>query len=252
MLPEISLFAYFDGLEDPRRAQNRRHPLIKYLEHSDQVISGADTWVDIERYGVAQQDWLRHFLDLRNGIPSHDTFGRVFRGLDEEAFEASFARWTLSLCEHSAGELAAVDGEKNYGVVMPAPMAGRGIWLGRAWATQNRLVWGQEKVGEKSNEITAVPALLKQLDITGYGVTRDALNTQTAIAQPSGAAQTDYIMAVQGNQDTLAQDLQMLFSGLTAYHSENVQYETAQTQRQGHNRQEFRQVWVGQTLDYVA
>ena len=138
---------------------------------------------------------------MRNGIPSHDTFDRVFRGLDEEAFEASFARWTLSLCEHSAGELAAVDGKKLRGSYARA--YGRSdIWLGRAWATQNRLVWGQEKVGEKSNEITAVPELLKQLDITGYGVTRDALNTQTAIAQPSGAAQADYIMAMQGNQDT--------------------------------------------------
>jgi len=113
MLPESNLLAYFAAIDDPRIEKNRKHPLINVIGIAILgVICGADNWVEIERYGKAKQTWLSEFLDLTNGIPSHDTFGRVFRWLDAEQFQASFMAWTRGLCHLSEGQLVALDGKK--------------------------------------------------------------------------------------------------------------------------------------------
>src|SRR6266536_1272141 len=113
MLPETSIVAHFAQLDDPRDTRNRKHPLINVISIAILgVISGADTWVDIERYGQSKREWLGTFLDLENGIPSHDTFGRVFRWLDSEAFQAQFMSWTKQICQHSGGRVVALDGKK--------------------------------------------------------------------------------------------------------------------------------------------
>ena len=244
MLSETNIFSYFADLEDPRTGNNVSHPLENVITIAIlAVICGADGWVDVERYGKAKKDWLDTFLDLKKGIPSHDTFGRVFRWLDEEAFQSRFVRWTASICQQTQGEVVAIDGKKLRR--SQEKRKGReGIWMVSAWASENRLVLGQKKVDEKSNEITAVPDLLAQLDISGCVVTLDALNTQTAIAKQIVDADADYILAVKKNQGTLYEDLEMLFDGFEEEHYQSVSYQTAQKTNEGHDRQEYRQLWV--------
>lgn len=248
---EESIFKYFSELEDPRSEINLTHPLINVVSIAILgTICGADDWVAIELYGKAKVDWLATFLDLsKGGIPSHDTFGRVFRWLDEEAFQAKFIEWTAQICQATAGEVVALDGKK-----LRRSGDSRndrdGIWMVSAWASENRMVLGQTKVDEKSNEISAIPHLLAQLDLSGCVVTVDAINTQTAIARQIVDAQADYIMAVKGNQGTLYEDLQLLFEGFEEALYQSVNYETARRANQGHGREEYRQVWVVSEPEY--
>ena len=250
MSPESSIMRYFADMEDPRTGDNITHPLINVVMIAILgVICGADGWVDIERYGNAKREWLSSFLDLKEGIPSHDTFGRVFRWLDEDQFQARFIEWTASLCEGSDGQLVAVDGKKLRRS-QERRRGHEGIWMVSAWANENRLVLGQKKVDDKSNEITAVPELLAQLDITGCVVTVDALNTQTAIARQIVDGGADYILAVKKNQGTLYEDMEMLFEGFEQTHYQQVTYESVQRENEGHDRQEFRQIWVVSEPEY--
>jgi len=157
MLPESSILAYYGGLDDPRIEKNRKHPLLNVIAIAILgVICGAENWVDIERYGKAKQEWLGQFLDLSHGVPSHDTFGRVFRWLDAEAFQKRFIAWTERICEMSGGKSVAVDGKKLRRSQDRVHQRD-GIWIVSAWVSENRLVLGQRKVDEKSNEITAIP-----------------------------------------------------------------------------------------------
>jgi predicted transposase YbfD/YdcC len=251
MLPETSLFAYFVGLEDPRIEKNRDHPLINVLVIAILgVICGADNFTEIERFGWAKAEWLSTFLDLENGIPSHDTFGRVFRWLDETAFEEAFVNWMQSLCRVSQGEIIALDGKKLRGSEEKSSKR-PGIWMVSAWAKENRLVLGQKQVDEKSNEITAMPELLSRLDITGAVVTVDALNSQTHLAEVIVAAGANYIFAIKGNQGTVYEDLHLLFEGCEQDNYEGVVFETARSHSEAHGRNEFRQVFVVKESDYL-
>ena len=251
MLAETSIVAHFAQLDDPRDVRNRKHPLINVISIAILgVISGADTWVDIERYGQSKREWLGTFLDLENGIPSHDTFGRVFRWLDSEAFQAQFMRWTEQICHHSGGRVVALDGKKlrrsqdnNH--------QREGIWMVSAWTSENRMVLGQRKVDEKSNEITAIPLLLSALDIHGCVVTMDALNTQTEIAATIIKQGADYILPVKGNQGSVYEDMQDLFEGFESDNYDAVIYDTAKQVNEGHDRQEIRQCWVVHQPGYL-
>lgn len=247
---ESSVLSYFGDLEDPRTDKTLTHPLINMVSIAILgTICGADDWVAVETYGNAKKEWLATFLDLSNGIPSHDTFGRVFRWLDEEAFQLKFAEWTAQICEATEGEIVAMDGKKLRGSG-DSRHARDGIWMVSAWASENRMVLGQTKVAEKSNEITAIPQLLAQLDLSGCIVTVDALNTQTAFAQQIIDAQADYIMAVKGNQGTLYDDLKLLFDGFEEEMYQSVHYETARSTNSAHGREEYRQIWVVTEPDY--
>ena len=250
MTLESSILQDFADIEDFRVERNRIHPLINIVTIAILgVICGADTWVDIERYGEAKAEWLSRFLDLKHGIPSHDTFGRVFRWLEEDAFQARFVRWTSRVCAASEGQVVAVDGKK-----LRRSGDSRhdkdGIWMVNAWAVENRMVLGQKKVDDKSNEITAIPELLAQLDLSDCVVTVDALNTQTAIATQIVEAQADYILAVKANQGTLYEDLVDLFNGFEVDAYQNVVFQTAQQTSDGHGRDEFRQVWLVSQPEY--
>jgi hypothetical protein len=157
MMPEIGILTYFAELDDPRIEKNQKHPLINIISIAILgVICGADTWVDIERYGKAKQEWLGTFLDLKNGIPSHDTFGRVFRWLDSEQFQAQFIAWTQHICELTMSQLVSLDGKKLRRS-HDKQHKRDGIWMVSAWAGENRMVLGQVKVDEKSNEISVIP-----------------------------------------------------------------------------------------------
>lgn len=247
---EESILSYFTDLEDPRSERNRSHPLINVVSIAILgTICGADTWTSIETYGNAKVSWLGTFLDLSRGIPSHDTFGRVFRWLDEDAFQARFTTWTAQICQATDHQVVAIDGKKLRR--SHDRQRGRdGIWMVSAWASENRIVLGQTKVDEKSNEITAIPDLLAQLDLSDCVVTVDALNTQTAIAAQIVNADADYIMTVKGNQSTLFEDLQLLFESFEDDFYRDVDYETAKTINQGHGREEYRQVWVVNRPEY--
>ena len=252
MLPETSIINHFAQLEDPRDERNRKHPLMNMITIAILgVLGGADTWVDIERYGQSKQEWLGTFLDLSHGIPSHDTFGRVFRWLDSEAFQAHFVAWTQQVCTVTGGQVVAVDGKK-----LRRSQDGiherDGIWMVSAWASENRMVLGQRKVDDKSNEITAIPLLLAALDIRGCVVTMDALNTQTATATEILNQGADYLLPVKGNQGTLHEDLQDLFDGFEAETYQDVVYETAKQVSEGHHRREVRQCWVVAQPEYCA
>ncbi len=252
MFPETSILSYFADMDDPRIEKNRKHPLINVLTIAVLgVLSGADTWVDIEDYGQAKQAWLSTFLDLKNGIPSHDTFGRVFRWLDAEQFQARFMDWTQAICQATKGQVVALDGKKLRRS-QDTSHDRDGIWMVSAWMSDNRMVLGQRKVDDKSNEITAIPQLLSGLDLTGCVVTIDAIGTQTEIAKAIVKAKADYILPVKANQKTLYEDMHLLFEGFEQTDYADVVYETAKHETEGHDRREIRQCWVVKQAEYRA
>jgi len=204
-----SLLDHFRELADPRAEHLLEHQLIDIIGLTIcAVICGADSWVDIENYGKAKVDWLKGFLGLANGIPSHDTISRLFAALDPDALRECFLNWVRAVAQLSQGEVIAIDGK----TLRHSYERGKGaIHMVSAWASQNRLILGQVKVDEKSNEITAIPELLKVLDLQGCIVTIDAMGTQTAIAQEIVARGGDYILSLKGNHKNLHEDVQQLF-----------------------------------------
>ena len=170
------------------------------------MISGAESWNDMEAYSHSKEDFLRSFLDLPNGIPSHDTFNRVFSNIDSEQFERCFIEWVQTLAALQPREVIAIDGKTIKGA-----KAGGGkspVHMVSAWANENGLVLGQVKVSEKSNEITAIPKLLEALSLEGTVVTIDAMGCQTEIAKEITGRKADYILAVKENQPQLHQDIE--------------------------------------------
>lgn len=209
--PESNLHRAFENLADPRKHVNKKHPLINIIAITIcGVISGAEGWADIERYGVSKREFLGTFLDLSEDIPSHDTFGRVFRWLDPDELASCFYAWTQLVYQFTKGEVIAIDGKCLRG--SRAEEHGKAaIHMVSAWATENNLVLAEARVTDKSNEITAIPRLLNLLDIKDCTVTIDAMGCQTEIAQQIIAQGGDYVLSVKGNQDTLLADIQITF-----------------------------------------
>lgn len=246
--PMSSMERYFGGLPDPRQGQNVQHPLLSIITIAiSAVVCGADSWVDIAMFGEAKQDWLASFVALPHGIPSHDTFGRVFRHLNPEAFEACFREWTQMICELTAGEVVALDG-KQLRRSKDGSLGREGIRLVSVWATENRLVLAQEAVAEGSNEIPTLTKLLGLLDLSGSVVTLDGIGCQTEIVEAIVQQQADYVIAVKANQETLAYDVQAAFEPTTRA----FQPLYAKTVNKGHGRVEIRQCWVTDAPDVMA
>ena len=193
---------YFSGLEDPRVERTKEHGLqdIIFITIAA-VICGAETWNDIENYGKSKEPWLKGFLQLPNGIPSHDTFNRVYSALDPEKLEECFLKWVRSISVLTQGEVIGIDGKSICG--SKARGSKSIVHMVSAWASQNQLSLGQVKVNDKSNEITAIPKLLDKLVINGCIVTIDAMGCQTKIAEKIISKGADYILAVKGNQGSL-------------------------------------------------
>jgi predicted transposase YbfD/YdcC len=251
-LPENSILSYFADLDDPRRGQYLSHPLINIITIAILgTLCGADGWTEIEEYGKAKQEWLATFLELRKGIPSHDTFGRVFSWLDPDQFHKRFMEWTQQLCDQTDGQLVSLDGKKLRGS-KDGTHGKDGIWIVSAWMQANRLVLGQYKVDEKSNEITALPLLLNQLDITGCIVTIDAMGTQTEIAETIINGNADYILAVKKNHKSLFEDIEMLFEGFEQNEYHDVEYDSYKQITDAHSRREIRHCWVVHHHDYLT
>ena len=244
----------FAEMEDPRIDRTKRHELqdIIFIVICG-VICGADNWVEIEAFGHAQEQWLKRFLALPNGIPSHDTFGRVFASLDAEQFQVCFERWIKSVSRTTAGEVIAIDG-KTLRRSHDQAQGKSAIGMVSAWATANHLVLGQVKVQDKSNEITAIPELLRVLEINGCIVSIDAMGCQVDIARAILDRGGDYVLAVKRNQGRLFDDLQSLFKieKAEAQPFNGVEYDYTQTVDKGHGRIETRQCWVVTDADYLA
>ena len=206
---------YFSELTDPRVERNREHLLEEILLIAiAAVLSGAESWNDIVEYGEDKLEWLETFLTLPGGIPSHDTFNRVFAALDPEEMEKGFVAWVSSIAKLTAGEVVAIDGKTLCGTRESGKTTL--VHMVSAWAESNGLVLGQRKVDHKSNEITAIPKLLDALELAGTVVTIDAMGCQREIARRIIEKKADYVLAVKENQPSLLADIKDSFQMLAA------------------------------------
>ncbi len=249
--PLGGLPTHFATLPDPRVERTKQHQLLDIIMIAIcAVICGADSWVEIEAFGNAKLAWFRTFLDLPNGIPSHDTFGRVFAALDPAQFQHCFLAWVQAALPQTEAQLVALDGK----TLRRSHDRGKGkaaIHMVSAWASANRLVLGQVKVDEKSNEITALPALLEVLALAGCIVTIDALGCQTEIVKTIVEQDADYVLSLKGNQGTLHREVQELFAHAQATHFQDVAHDFHETVNKGHGRLEVRRHWTIMEPEYV-
>lgn len=243
----LSLVEHFARLEDPRVERAKRHSLLAIVTIAlCGVICGAESWAEIEQFGQAKAAWFRTFLDLPHGIPSHDTFGRVFARLDARTFEACFAAWMQAVAGVLPAQVIALDGK----TLRRSHDRGAGkaaLHLVSAWASANRVVLAQVAVDDKSNEITAFPRLLRQLDVAGCIVTIDAMGCQREIATQIVAQGADYVLALKDNQQTLAEEVADSFmlarrSGFAEY--ARADHDHLRQVHKGHGRLEIREHWV--------
>ena len=244
------LLRFFNELEDPRMDRTKLHSFGDILAITIcAVICGADDWTEIELFGKAKLKWLQTFLKLPNGIPSHDTFGRVFSQLNPEQLERCFSKWIATLAESSGGKLIAIDGKT---LRRSFDTAGNkaAIHMVSTWSETNHLVLGQLATSAKSNEITAIPRLLKLLDITGSVVTIDAMGCQRAIAKQIVEQQGHYVLQVKDNQPKLHDLLEETFNEITTRPIPNEKYGFYEQTDGGHGRVEIRRIWTTEWLDW--
>jgi predicted transposase YbfD/YdcC len=242
---------HFGQISDPRVDRTKEHKLVDLIAIAlCAVICGAENWVDIELYGNSKLAWLTTFLELPHGIPSHDTFGRVFRRIDAQEFQKVFFEWVIAVNDLIQGQIINIDGKCLRGSADKG-LGKRAIYMVSAWASENELVLGQRKVDEKSNEITAIPELLKMLSISGCIVTIDAMGTQTEIAQTIVDAEAGYVLSVKENQGHLFEDLAYLFAVDQAQNFKYASLDYAKTTDSGHGRIDIRECWSTSNPEYL-
>lgn len=257
----IPLFSHFAPLQDPRVDRTKQHALLDIVVIAFcAVLCGAEGWEDMEDFGKAKQGWLqeRLGLGLAHGIPSDDTFRRLFARLDPEQFGRCFLSFARSLHTYTRGEVIALDG-KAVRHSFDAATGQAAIHLVSAWAAGSGLALGQVKVDSKSNEITAIPALLKLLDISGCVITIDAMGCQKAIAKQVVDKKGDYVLSLKGNQSTLHEDVRLFFEDARAHDfyqkdpERRITHGYHETAEKDHGRIETRRCWTVQTasLDWL-
>lgn len=233
--PARTIAEYFSSICDPRVDRRKLHKLTDIIALCIVAVLGsADGWEEIEMFGRSKEEWLRTFLELPNGIPSHDTIGRVMQRIDSEAFERCFVSWVMSLRSAHGGAVIAIDG-KTLRHSFDTAASQSPIHLVSAYAVDEKLVLGQQRVDSKSNEITAIPALLDMLDISGATITIDAMGCQKDIAASIRDKGADYVLALKDNHHNLFEDVKEFF--------ENKEYtscSTHTTTEAGHGRIEER------------
>ncbi len=240
----ISLLISFQDLPDPRVAGRCDHKLIDIIVIAVcAVIAGAENWVDVESFGNAKHNWLNTFLELPFGIPSHDTFGRLFAALDAAAFQTALMRWVEGVFRVSKGQVIAIDG-KTVRQSHDRTIGKDAIHMVNAWATGSGIALDQWKTDTQSNEINAIPRLLRQLNVAGCIVTVDAMGAQTKIAQTIRDEKADYVLRVKDNQGQLHQDIQDWFAHADQVRFADMAHSYGETVNKGHGRIEIRQCWV--------
>lgn len=245
-----SIPKYFSQITDPRR-DNRRHKLIDIITISIcAVICNADSFEHIAEFGKAKYDWLKGFLELPHGIPSADTFERVFARIDPEEFKDAFMKWVKAISALAKGEIISIDGkslrrshDKSNGKSM--------IHMVSAWASANGIVLGQRKTDDKSNEITAIPELLKILEIEGCIVTIDAMGCQTKIAETIVGKGADYVLSLKGNQGNLHENVKLFFENHSKEDLENPSFDFHETVDSDHGKIEVRRYWTTSDIAWL-
>ena len=238
---ELGYVRYFADLRDPRSDRTKKHSLHDILGVTlGAVICGADTFEEIERFAQARLAALREFLPLPNGVPSHDTFNRVLSALDRKAFAAGFGRWMADLCEAKGVKAIAIDGKACRAA--DADTFSGCLHLVSAWATESGLILGQQAVADGSNEIPAIPELLKALDLRKSLVTIDAAGCQTEIVGQIRSQGGDYLIAVKGNQPELRAAVEAVVE--RACDAEFAGCTTSESVESGHGRVDERYVTV--------
>jgi len=234
----------FGDIDDPRVQGRCDYPLIEIITIAIcAAVAGADTWVDVETFGKSKEAWLKRYLALENGIPSHDTFGDVFRVIQAQEFQRSFIRWVEQIFNLTKGQVVAIDG-KTVRRSHNKTIGKDAIHMVSAWASTNGITLGQRKVDDKSNEITAIPDLLDLLNVTGCIVTIDAMGCQKKIAQKIRDRQADYVLQVKDNQEKLHMDIADWFAYADLMSFEKMKHDYHQTVNKGHGRIEIRQCWT--------
>ena len=237
-------FSHFRKLQDPRVERTREHLLIDIIAIAiGAVISGASGWQGMEDYGQSKQQWLEQFLELPKGIPSDDTFRRVERTLRPPSVSARLSpAGSQASAQLLGATVVSLDGKTHRGSY-DREQQQSALQMVSAWASEHRLMLGQMKVDEKSNEITAIPALLQLLDLSGCIITIDAMGTQKEIAQQIIEAQADYILTLKGNHPTLYQQVTTWFEQALANEFAGVDYSYDERVEAGHHRRETRRIW---------
>jgi predicted transposase YbfD/YdcC len=246
--PTGTIADYFSDLQDPR-SENRSHLLLDIIIIAIcAAICDADTWTDVELFGQAKEQWFRKFLELPHGIPSHDTFGRVFAKIDAEQFQECFRDWIAAVEERTEGEIVALDG-KQLRRSHDKAKGKKAIYMVSAWASENSLVLGQQKVDDRSNEITAVPQLLDMLEVAGCIVITDAMNCQVETAKKIVENDADYVLVVKENQPRLLEAIQGLFDDPNEMRWVDIDSDTTADDKNG--RKETRQCWTTSDPEYL-
>lgn len=243
---------HFSVIEDPRIDRKKLHNFQDILVITlCAVICGADTWEGISNFGRAKYDWFKTFLELPNGIPSHDTLCRVFSLIDPLQFENCFIEWMRACVELCAGSIVPIDGKRlrsSHGKHSPNKSA---IHMVSAFSSANGLVLGQRKIDDKSNEITAIPKLLETLYLKGCIVTIDAMGCQKDIAEKIAEQKADYVLALKRNQGSLFEDVKLYLDSILSGELKNIPYQTVETVEKGHGRVEERNYYITESIDWL-
>ena len=243
----FSISEHFSSVDDPRH-HNIQHKLIDIIIIAIcAIICGAESWTQVSEYGRSKHDWFKQFLELPSGIPSHDTFGRIFAIIDPGQFSHSFTMWVQSMTQLCSGSQVAIDG-KTLRRSHDKSGGKAAIHMVSAWASKNGIVLGQIKTDEKSNEISAIPKLIKTLELNGTIVTIDAMGCQKEITRQIIDKGADYVIALKGNQSSLHENVELFFQN-------NAQTESifsyCETTDGDHGRIEIRRYWTTTDIDWL-
>ncbi len=238
----------FENIEDFRQEKKVRHSLIEILFIAVVAsIANANTWIEIGAFAEVKEEWLKKYISLENGIPSHDTFQRVFEHIDAKAFNKAFMNWTNKLSDHTDGRIIAIDGKtvrKSFdGEKSP-------IHLVNAWVDENDMILGQVKTNSKSNEITAIPELLDLLFLKDSIVTIDAMGTQKKIAEKIVKKKGDYVLALKGNQGIFHKEVQEFMEDGLASNFKDIKCSKKTTLEKDHGRIETREYFQTNNIDW--
>ncbi|PJE77329.1 hypothetical protein CI610_03753 [invertebrate metagenome] len=257
-LKPAPLITFLETLEDTRRTASCDHNFIDILVIGIcAIIANADTWEDMEEFGTEKEEWFRTFLELPKGIPSHDTFYRIFSLLDPDKFQSCFTRWVKSAVPEASdipdddAHIVPMDGKAIKGS-RGKGKSKRAVHIVSAWSSKLSLILGQKRVDKKSNEITAVPDLLASIDLAGCLITADAMSCQKTIAETCMTKDADYLLAVKGNQKNLEADIQKHIEKYWSKHSGDGLSDTFyEESNRGHGREEYRCCWTFTDLEVL-